>query len=260
MTLSASVLQVISARGLQVIKEFEGLRLKAYVCAAGKWTIGYGHTAEAGPPSVTPGMQITREQAFEILKRDIASFERDVRRLVRRPLTQGQFDALVSFHFNTGKLGGSTLLKRINAGRLDDVPAQLMRWTKARDPKSGRLVELAGLVRRRRAEAGLWRSLPEGPLDITAGRGDVAEVEETRSEKPAAESWSFWSVLTSIFGGGLTLPFGIDNMWAFAAVVVLVLVLGAVAFMMWTGRLTINATPEPAELIDQAPAVRAGDA
>lgn len=244
-----------SPQGLQVIKEFEGLRLRAYVCAAGKLTIGYGHTADAGPPLVTHGMTITGAQAVEILKRDVASFERDVLRLVKKPLTQGQFDALVSFHFNTGKLGSSTILKRINAGRLEDVPAQLMRWTKARDPKTGRLAELAGLVRRRRAEAGLWRSLSQGPMNTTAGRGDVAEVEETRSEKPPTESWSFWSILTSIFGTGLTLPFGIDNGWAFAAVVVLVAVLGVIAFMMVTGRLTINATPEPAELVD-LPAAR----
>lgn len=238
----------VSNRGLAVIKEFEGWRPRAYICPAGHWTIGYGHTAMAGPPSVKAGDEISLEEGHAILKRDVAKFAAEVLRLVKVPLTQGQFDALVSFHFNTGALASSTLLKRVNARRFEDVPAQLMRWTRAKDPKTGRRVELQGLVRRRRAEAALWRGISEGPINTRAGRGEVVEVEEAHTEKPPGESWTFRSILTAIFGGGFALPFGIDNLWAFLALVAVLAVLGGVAFMIATGRMTIHAAPEPVPL------------
>jgi GH24 family phage-related lysozyme (muramidase) len=164
-----------SAAGIALIKEHEGKRLKAYLCPAGVWTIGYGHTTGAGSPSVQKGMMITEAEADAIFARDIGAFERGVLRLVKVPLTQGQFDALVSFEFNTGKLSKSTLLRKLNAGAYDAVPAELMRWTKAKDKKTGKLVDLPGLVRRRREEAALWRDLDE---TATAGRADIEEVAE----------------------------------------------------------------------------------
>jgi lysozyme len=163
-----------SAAGIALIKEHEGKRLKAYLCPAGVWTIGYGHTTGAGSPSVQKGMTITEAEADAIFARDIGAFERGVLRLVKVPLAQGQFDALVSFEFNTGKLKKSTLLRKLNAGAYDAVPAELMRWTKAKDKKTGKLVDLPGLVRRRREEAALWRDLDE---TATAGRADIEEVD-----------------------------------------------------------------------------------
>lgn len=152
-----------SNKGIDLIKEFEGCRLKAYRCPAGIWTIGYGHTTAAGPPAVLPGMVITQDRAEEILRTDLGQFERAIGRYVKVDLTQHQFDALVSFAYNVGigsmilseppGLARSTLLKRVNAGRFDDVPAEFMKWTRG----GGR--ELPGLVRRRRAEAGLWRGV-----------------------------------------------------------------------------------------------------
>jgi lysozyme len=230
-----------SARGLTVIKEFEGKRLEAYLCPAGEWTIGYGHTSAAGTPKVMPEMRITDAEAYAILQRDVVAFEMAVSRLVKKPLNQGQFDALVSFIYNVGAgaFEKSTLLKRINAGRFDDVPAQLMRWTKG----GGR--ELPGLVRRRRAEAALWRSLFEGPVAETAGKGDVAKVEQAPGpEKAPAGSGSFWSIIVSIFtGGGLTGLTGINNVWSFLAVALPITVLAVLAFMIWTGRIQINRGP-----------------
>jgi lysozyme len=145
-----------SEAGLKLIRQFEGLRLKAYRCPAGIWTIGYGHTTAAGPPEVREGMKITAAEADAILKRDLERFEAAVSAMVKVPLSQAQFDALVSFAFNCGTaaLRRSTLLRRVNAGAFEAVPAELMKWTKA----DGR--ELPGLVRRRRAEAALWRGLP----------------------------------------------------------------------------------------------------
>jgi lysozyme len=147
----------ISDEGLKLIMQFEGLRLKAYLCPAGVWTIGYGHTSAAGAPEVRDGMRISAPEAEAILKRDLAGFEAAVAGMVKTKLTQAQFDVLVSFAYNcgVGALKASTLLKRVNAGTFDAVPAELMKWTKAKGK------ELPGLVRRRRAEAALWRGLPK---------------------------------------------------------------------------------------------------
>ncbi len=144
-----------SDAGIKHIVAFEGQRLKAYLCPAGVWTIGVGHTSEAGPPRVHEGMTITANESSAILARDLAAFELGVERLVDVPLTQNQFDALVSFAFNCGlgALQKSTLLRKLNAGQYDAVPAELMKWTRA----GGK--EVAGLVRRRRAEAKMWRGL-----------------------------------------------------------------------------------------------------
>ena len=150
-----------SERGLALIQEFEGLRLKAYTCPAGILTIGYGHTSAAGAPTVTPGMTIDKGVAHEILRSDLERFERGVNGLVKVELTKNQFDVLVSFAYNCGlgSLKKSTLLKRVNAKRFDDVPAELMKWTRG----GGKV--LPGLVRRRRAEAEMWRSMDSAAQD-----------------------------------------------------------------------------------------------
>jgi lysozyme len=151
-----------SNKGLLLIKEFEGLRLAAYLCPANVWTVGYGHTSAAGPPNVHSGMRITQAEADAILRRDLVRYESAVSRLVKVPLNQSQFDAMSSFCFNVGEgaLGKSTLLRKLNRGEYGAVPAELMKWTR------GGGKELPGLVRRRRAEAKLWRDLdskPEAP-------------------------------------------------------------------------------------------------
>lgn len=145
----------ISKKGLELIKKFEGLRLKAYKCPSGIWTIGYGHTK-----GVYPGMTITEELADKFLVDDIWYFERDVESLVKVPLTQGQFDALVSFAFNVGSdiddddipegLGDSTLLKKLNSGDYAGAADEFPKWVYSRGKK------LKGLVRRRAAERELF--------------------------------------------------------------------------------------------------------
>lgn len=167
-----------SRAGIDLIKEFEGLRLEAYLCPADVWTIGYGHTSSAGEPFVTRGMKITAAEAERILARDLRVYEAGVLRLVKVEITQNQFDALVSFAYNcgVGALAKSTLLKRLNAGRADAVPAELMKWTKS----GGR--ELPGLVRRRRAEAQLWRGLDEtraAPIEEARAAPDMPKPSKT---------------------------------------------------------------------------------
>jgi len=142
----------INDAGLNLIKEFEGCKLTAYICPAGVLTIGYGSTG----PHVVPGMTITQEEAETLLRDDLRRFEEGVEQLVEVPLNDNQFSALVSFAFNLGlgALSGSTLLRLLNEGNYAAVPAQLARWN-----KSGGKV-LAGLTRRREAEGKLWSKEP----------------------------------------------------------------------------------------------------
>jgi lysozyme len=140
-----------SQKGLDLIKSFEGLRLSAYKCPADVWTIGYGTTA-----GVKPGQTITKERADELLRDDLKRFEGYVDRLVKVPLTQGQYDALVSFTYNLGPgaLEKSTLLEQLNRGDYDSAAEQFGRWVFA----GGR--KLAGLAKRRAAEKALFEGKP----------------------------------------------------------------------------------------------------
>lgn len=142
-----------SQKGVDLIKSFEGLRTTAYQDAVGVWTIGYGHTG----PDVKPGMKITKAKAESLLRQDLGKFENAVQRNVKVPLTQGQFDALVSFTYNLGEgnLKNSTLLKKLNQGDYAGAQAEFGKWTYA----GGK--ELPGLVRRRKEEAAMFGS--EGP-------------------------------------------------------------------------------------------------
>jgi lysozyme len=139
----------LSTEGLQLIKQQEGFRSQTYLDVAGFPTIGYGHRL-IHPGSFPAG--IDEAQATEILSADVRDAEQAVERLVKVPLTQGQFDALVDFCFNlgSGRLASSTLLKVLNGGRYTDVCDQLLRW----DQAGGK--ECPALKARRQAEVGLW--------------------------------------------------------------------------------------------------------
>ena len=132
---------------LALVKRFEGLKLKAYKCPAGVWTIGYGHTA-----GVVAGMKITKEQAEALLEEDLGNARRSVQYFVKVPLTQNQLDALTSFVFNVGAgaFGRSTLVNRLNERNYSAVPVELKKWIR------GGGKELPGLVTRREAESTLW--------------------------------------------------------------------------------------------------------
>ena len=144
----------IGKQGLELIKQFEGLRLKAYKCPADVWTIGYGHTK-----TVKPDMVITEVEAGKLLLKDLAWVEAAVNKHVTSPLTQQQYDALCSFIYNVGAgaFGKSTLLRRLNEGDYDAAANQLPRWNKQKK------VVLSGLTRRRAAEKALFLSKPLAP-------------------------------------------------------------------------------------------------
>lgn len=147
----------ISTAGINIIKEFEGLSLKAYPdpgSGGAPWTIGYGHTG----PEVQPGLEISLDYAEQLLRRDIAQFEVAVNALVKVEITQSQFDALVSFTYNVGAstLGHSTLLYVLNLGNYLVAADQFPEYVHA----SGHV--LPGLVRRRDEERTLFLSEPLG--------------------------------------------------------------------------------------------------
>lgn len=140
----------IGQRGLDLIKSFEGKKLTAYVCPAGILTIGVGSTG----PHVKKGMTITEAEAEALLREDLERFEAAVEKHTRGHATDNQFDALVSFAFNVGTeaLRTSTLLRKHMEGDYAGAAAQFARWNRG----GGKV--LAGLTRRRAAEAALYAS------------------------------------------------------------------------------------------------------
>lgn len=150
--------------------QWEGLKLKAYRCSAGVWTIGYGHTRTA-----FPGMIIDRDEAEALLRDDLSDAERAVSRLITVPLNDNQFAVLVSFTFNLGfgNLEKSTLRRKLNAGEYEAVPTELMKWVNAGGKR------LQGLVNRRAAEAGLW---------VKGAHVDSRDVVPIPPEKPLTQS------------------------------------------------------------------------
>jgi lysozyme len=142
--------------GYQLICEFEGLRLKPYLCSAKVPTIGYGNTYYPDGKRVTLlDKEITKEYAFEIFKVIADKFGKRVSEMVKKPLTQNQFNALVSFAYNvgTGAFSTSTLLKKVNANPNDlTIRNEFARWTRA----NGKIVN--GLVNRRKKESDVYFS------------------------------------------------------------------------------------------------------
>lgn len=147
--------RTVNAETISHVKRWEGCKLKAYPDPGSRdgnpWTIGYGHTSDSFL-YVTKGLTITQAQADAALEHDLNETAAAIAGLVKVPLNDNQFGALVSFAFNVGvgAFKGSTLLKKLNAGDYASVPAQLARWNK----NDGKVMD--GLTNRRAAEAGLW--------------------------------------------------------------------------------------------------------
>lgn len=139
----------ISAKGISLIKSYEGLELEAYQCPAGVWTIGYGHTK-----GVRPRMSIDEKTAEKYLLQDLGEFEKSVNTLVKVPLTDGMYDALVSFTFNLGasNLAQSTLLKKLNLRDYGNAANEFPKWINA----GGK--PMLGLLKRRIEERKLFLS------------------------------------------------------------------------------------------------------
>lgn len=205
----------VTKEGLALIRRFEGFRAQAYRCPAGVWTIGYGHTAQAGPPAVREGMEIGEAEARRILARDVARVAAEVAMLLARPVSAAQFSALVSFAYNVGVAGlrGSSVLKAVNAGRFHEVPVRLKLWVKA----GGRV--LPGLERRRAAEAELF--LSDTPPE--AGRGVTGAPTRMGTARELGAG-------AAVGGGATVAAAGVLPDWAI--VLLLAIVLAAVLFLV----------------------------
>lgn len=147
----------VNEAAMNIIRESESLQLKAYVCPAGRLTIGYGHTGV----DVRKGMVVTKDQAEALLASDVSKAADTVERLTKGvPVNGNEFGAMVSLCFNIGgtAFAGSTLLKDVNCGRYEQAADQFTRWT-----HSGGVV-LPGLVRRRSLERALFLTPMPSPF------------------------------------------------------------------------------------------------
>ncbi len=158
----------ITPKGIAILRELEGVSNRAYKDAVGYLTIGVGHMLTRDElysgkiyvdgRALRWAHGLTDQDVDALLKKDLYIFEQVVSIYTKVALTNHQFDALVSFSFNIGMSAfmNSTLLRRLNEGRYEDVPAQLRRWNKAGG------VELKGLKRRREIEIAMWEGVNYG--------------------------------------------------------------------------------------------------
>lgn len=139
----------VSPRALELIKKFEGFKATPYICPGGKLTIGYGKVIKEGEYT-----SITKDQAESLLRSTVSSFEKSLQKYVKVPLTQNQYDALVSFIYNVGagNFSKSTLLKLLNSGDYAGAADEFLKWVKS----DGKV--LRGLQRRREEEKALFLS------------------------------------------------------------------------------------------------------
>lgn len=166
--------------GIELIKEFEGFRGKAYKCSADVWTIGYGHTSAAGEPFVKAGMVMTESEAEALLKKDIKKYEDAVNRAITVALTDNQFAACVSLCYNIGpgNFAKSSVVRFCNKKQFKDAADAFNLWNKA----GGKV--LPGLTRRRAAEIALFtkdgvESADEDRPVVDVPRGKKMELSTT---------------------------------------------------------------------------------
>ena len=159
----------------------------------GTLTIGFGHTDAAGAPKVERGLRIEREEANEILRADLAPCQQNVRRCVKVPLTQHQFDALVSFTFNCGAGNLRKLIVSLNKGDYDSIPRKLMMYVTSKGER------MRGLVNRRAAEISLWNK-PDDADEAERTEVFSPKGEENDAPKSIAESKTGNSAVA--LGGG----------------------------------------------------------
>jgi len=183
----------VTEQGHALIRRFEGFRALAYRDAAGIWTIGFGHTSNAGAPHVRPGMKISRKEGLQILGRDVASFARGIEHLLEVELSPSQFSALVSFAYNVGleNFRKSSVLRAVNAEDFAAVPRRLALWVKCKG------AVLPGLVNRRAAEAALFLSDDQPRAKAKQALHPAGEPIEPVAGKPLRKSSTSIAALLS---------------------------------------------------------------
>ena len=176
---------------VRLVALHEGLRLKAYpdpATGGDPWTIGFGHTGL----DVHPGKVISKAEALDLLRSDMRIAVRKLYAVLKPAvidgLTDEQYGALLSFAFNVGAKASWTIWRHINAGKLDLVPAELMRFTRA----NGKVMK--GLVNRRAAEAKLWsESSPDEEAPPSSVTRQVGVTPPVTDAKPVGQSKTFWT-------------------------------------------------------------------
>jgi lysozyme len=181
----------MTKQGLDLIKQWEGFRAKAYRCPAGVWTIGYGHTSMAGKPDVKPGMAISKAEGERILMNDLRVYEAGVRSAIKVNLTSNQYSACVSLCYNigVGAFRRSSVARFCNRSQWKNAADAFALWNKA----GGKV--LPGLVRRRAAEAALF-------LKSSNARDEIRPIVDEPKGKPMAMS-------TTNIAAGVTAAAGI---------------------------------------------------
>lgn len=165
----------ISSNGIKALKGSEGLKLKAYQDQKGVWTIGYGHTGKVGNKPVGAGMTITNEQAEELFRQRLPEFENAVRSSVKVPITQNQYDVLVSLAYNIGPNGlrKSSVIEKLNKGDTIGAANELLEYNKVTNPETKRKEFNKGVFNRRVREREMFlggekidAQMPENQIPI----------------------------------------------------------------------------------------------
>jgi lysozyme len=132
----------LSREGAMELIGHEGIVLTRYLDSVGVWTLGLGHTRHAGPPDPETFLgTLTLKESFDLFERDVKRYVDDVNRAVKVKVTQGQFDAMVSFHFNTGAIGRASFVRALNAGDVSKAAQGIMAWVKPVEVTSRRQKE-----------------------------------------------------------------------------------------------------------------------
>jgi len=230
----------VSAEGRALIQQFEGLSLAAYVCPAGKWTIGYGHTE-----GVQPGEKITKAHADSLLAADLVGFAQAVDKGIGgAPTSQHEFDAMVSLAFNIGRGGfaSSTVLRLHKAGNTAGAGSAFGLWRKITDPETGKLVDSPGLMARRARETAFYLT-PDAPPVKAMPQAVAAPASASSSKTVIAGGVSVAAGAASVadqidqiqplISSITTAGASFQNLLKLGGLAVSVIALGAVGYMLW---------------------------
>jgi lysozyme len=213
---------MVNQATIDLIKRWEGCKLKSYKCPAGVWTVGYGLTTSAGFIEVGPDTEITQAEADWYLQQVVDKFASKIRPLITAPITENQFGAFVSLAYNIG-VGGfakSSALRRFNEGNVMEVPAAFRMWKKA----GGKVSQ--GLINRREAEIKLFLT----PAPIT----DEPKITPKQRESAAQSRTVQASVVqgASAIGGAVGALNALDGAAQIVALVGCILVVLLAVFIL----------------------------
>jgi lysozyme len=227
----------VSQRGLDLIKEFEGFRGKAYLCPAGVPTIGWGTTKGVTKADVDRGRTITKAQAEKLLRADLVGYEDGVDAALTIPPNQHQFDACVSMAYNIGVAGfrTSSVCKAHNRGDFQAASRAFGLWNKA--TVNGKKIELPGLTRRRAAEAALY-------LEPTKEQGPDPMPQAVEPERPLEESQivrgatvaggtAVLATTAEVISTTNNIKDGVSSMGEWMVPILLIAVIGLCGFIVW---------------------------